>query len=57
MVAMRESVHFIKFGGNIGVNINAAKYKLLLNDFHIQVVDFWAFQDFLISTQDMCAYH
>merc|ERR1719427_1099188 len=39
MVAMRESVLFLKFGGYIGLTINTAKYELLFNDFYVNVVN------------------
>merc|ERR1719186_390563 len=39
MVAMRESVPFLEFGGYIGLTINSAKYELLFNDLYVNVVD------------------
>merc|ERR1719186_2134793 len=39
MVAIRESVPFLEFGGYIGVTINTAKYELLFNDFYANVVN------------------
>merc|ERR1719508_84547 len=39
MVAMRESVPFLEFGGYVGLTINSAKYELLFNDFYVNVVN------------------
>merc|ERR1719466_128649 len=39
MVAIRESVPFLEFGGYIGLTINTAKYELLFNDFYVNVVN------------------
>merc|ERR1719186_2009231 len=39
MVAIRESVPFLEFGGYIGLTINTAKYELLFNNFYVHVVN------------------